>query len=81
MWSKGKYWPLLLKLKLQPYHCGEFVGNDCHKLLKNMDVLERNVEREKADHVLGFVKTFQHFKSVVSSCFGMTLNTAHVQHI
>ena len=46
-----------------------------------MNVLQRIVEREKADHMLGFVKTFQYFKSVVSSCFGMTLNTAYVQHI
>ena len=58
MWPKGKGWPLLLKLKLQPYHCGEFVGNDCHKLLKNMDVLQRIIEKEKADHMLGLVKTF-----------------------
>ena len=65
----------------QPYHGGEFVGNECHKLLKYMDVLQRIVEREKADHKLDFVKTFQHFKSVVSSCFGMTLNTVYVQHI
>ena len=46
-----------------------------------MDVLQRIVKREKADHMLGSVKTFQHFKSVVSSCFGMTLNTENVQHI
>ena len=46
-----------------------------------MDVLQRIVEREKTDHMLGFVKTFQHFKSVVSSCFGMPLNTVYVQHI
>ena len=81
IWPEGKDWPLLLKLKLQPYHGGEFVGNDCHKLLKNIDVLQRIVESEKAEHMLGFVKTFQHFKSVVSSCFGRTLNTAYVQHI
>ena len=48
MWPKGKDWLLLLKLKLQPYHGGEFVCNDCHKLLKNMDVLQTIVEREKA---------------------------------
>ena len=66
MWPNGKDWPLLLKWKLQPYH-GK---NDCHKLLKNMDVWQRIVEREKAEHMLGFVKTFQHFKSIVSSCFG-----------
>ena len=47
MWHKGKDLPLLLKLKLQPYHGGEFVGNDCHKPLKNMNVLQRVVEREK----------------------------------
>ena len=52
-----------------------------HKLLKNMDVLQRLVKREKADHMFGFVKTFQHLKSIVSSCFGMALNTAYVQHI
>ena len=81
MWPKRKDWPLLFKLKLQPYHGGEFVGNSFHKLLKNMDVSQRIVKREKVDHMNGFVKTLQHFKSVVSSCFGMTLNTAYVQHI
>ena len=49
--------------------------------MKNIDVLQRIVKSEKAEHMLGFVKTFQHFKSVVSSCFGRTLNTAYVQHI
>ena len=44
-------------------------------------VLKRIIEGEKADHMLGFMKTFQHFKSVVSSCFGMALNNAYVQHI
>ena len=81
VWPKGKDCPLLLKLKLQPYHGEEFVGHDSHNLLKNMDILQRFVEREKTDHMLGFVKTFQHFKSVVSSCFGMTLNTTYVQNI
>ena len=68
-------------MKIQPYHGGEFVENDCHKLLKNMEVLQRIVKREKADYMLGFVKTFQNFKSVVSFCFGMTLNTAYFQQI
>ena len=69
---KGKDWSLPLKLKLQLNHGGEFTGSDCHKLLKSMDILQRIAEREMADHMLGFVKTLQHFKSVVSSCFGMT---------
>ena len=33
MWPTCKDWLLLLKLKLQLYHSGEFVRNDCHKLL------------------------------------------------
>ena len=47
--SKGHKWPLLLKMKLHPYHGGEFVRNICYKLLKNMDVLQRIFEREKAN--------------------------------
>ena len=39
------------------------------------------LKEKKTDHMLGFVKTFQHFKSFVSSCFGMTLNTAYVKRI
>ena len=36
LWPKGNEWPLLLKMKLQSYHAGEFVRDDCDKLLKNM---------------------------------------------
>ena len=41
LWPGAKEWPAELHIKLQSYHGGHFKGNDCHKLLKNIDILQR----------------------------------------
>ena len=51
-------------------HGGHFKGNDCHKLLKNIDILRRMTEKACAYKVFGPIETFQRS---CSSCFGKTL--------
>ena len=34
----AKEWPAEFHIQLQPYQVKRFKGNDCHKLLKNIDI-------------------------------------------
>ena len=45
LWPGAKQWPALLHIQLQPYHGGPFAGNECHKLLQNVDILQRLAEK------------------------------------
>lgn len=58
---------------MEDYHGGEFVGNDCHKLLKNVSILENIFEEENLSELRYFCKAFYSFKDVVSECFGSEL--------
>ena len=52
---------------------GHFAGNDCHKLLQNIDILQRLAEESGAFQALGFVDSLRKFNDSVNSCFGTTL--------
>ena len=73
LWPGAKQWPALLHIQLQPYHGGQFAGNECHKHLQNVDILQRLAEKACAYEAQGFIKTFRNFRDVVSSCFGKSL--------
>ena len=72
-WPRAKQWPALLHIQLQPHHRGQFAGNECHKLLQNVDILQRLAEKACAYEAQGFIKTFRNFRDNVSSCFGKSL--------
>ncbi|XP_065668590.1 uncharacterized protein LOC136088569 [Hydra vulgaris] len=58
---------------IQPYHRGQFAGNECHKPLQNVDILQKLAEKAGAYQAQGFIETFCNFRDVVSSCFGKSL--------
>lgn len=66
-------WPLKLHIKMEDYHGGEFVGNDCRKLLKNVNILNELLEDENLIELKCFSKAFETFKEVVDGCFGSTI--------
>ena len=45
-WSKVSAWLNDLNIKPQPFHCGQFDGNKCRKMLKNVDLLHRMAEQD-----------------------------------
>lgn len=61
VWQGASEWPTQLHLNHQPYHGGDFVGNDCKKLLNNIDLLSDLVSKHQAAPALGFVKAFRLF--------------------
>ncbi len=73
LWPGAKEWPTLLHIQLQPYHGGHFAGNECHKLLQNIDILQRLAEKACAYQALGFIETLRNFRDVVNACFGSAL--------
>ena len=77
IWPQCKEWPKKLHIQEQPYHGGHFAGNDCHKLLQNVDLLQQMAENSGAFQVMGFVETLRKFRLVVSSCFGNTLDESY----
>ena len=40
-WSQSEEWLKLCFVKKSDYHGGAFEGNDCRKLLKNIDYLSK----------------------------------------
>ena len=77
IWPQCKEWPKKLHIQEQPYHGGHFAGNDCHKLLQNVDLLQQMAENSGAFQIMGFVEILRKFRLVVSSCFGNTLDESY----
>ena len=72
-WPRATEWPASLHINEEPFHGGHFAGNDCHKLLQNLDLLQHLAEKDSAFQVFPFIETFRKFQAVVASCFGMHL--------
>lgn len=63
-----------------------FEGNECHTLLKNVDVLwsciQENADGDPSQHPAAvFMAAFQTFGKVVHSCFGMELQEGWQVHV
>ena len=71
----------LIHMKQEQYHAGQFIGNDCYKLLNSLDLLQRMDKQASAFQIFGFTDTFRKLKSVVSACFGMILNDDFAEKI
>ena len=74
VWPDANTWPSSLKMDLSPYHGGMFEGNECRKLLRNVDKLQQLAEAKSAFQVFGIVEALRKFDAVVKSCFGSELH-------
>jgi len=52
------------------YHSGQFEGNECNDILKNLEKLEKYVPEEYA----AFIEAFEAMNEVKKSCFGYKLS-------
>ena len=59
--------------EMKKYQGGTFVGNDCKKLLSNIDELQRRLEEDQNVHGLPFIDAFRALESVRKACFGKDL--------
>lgn len=69
-----------LNIRRPKYHSGEFEGNQCNKLLNNLDELQRMIENsgfQTASVALPYLQALRNFKTVRESCFGKSLEPHH----
>nr|XP_047146733.1 uncharacterized protein LOC124819298 [Hydra vulgaris] len=78
---KADEWLQALHIQHQPFHGGQFEGNSCNKLLKNLDLLQTLAEKDNAFQVFPIIETFRKFANVVSSCFGNKLHSQFEEKI
>ena len=64
-------------IKRSEYHCGQFEGNDCRKLLKNLDKLRAICPQ----HMTNYAVTFERLNGVVEACYGYKLDANFVEKI
>ena len=72
-WSDADKWPAALHIQPSPYHGGQFEGNECRKLLKNVDVLHQLAETNSVHQTFSIIEAFKCFNLVVEACFGFIL--------
>ena len=71
MWPPIIDWLSSKHIVLEPYHGGQTLeGNDCSKVLRNLD----NLEEVSPSKFSLFMATFRAFRDVVDTCFGFTLD-------
>ena len=70
VWPGSEAWLKACFVKKEEYHGGAFEGNDCRKLLKNIDSLREICPEKHQD----FVRTYSNFNDVVTSCYGTNLH-------
>ena len=65
IWTHAPEWLSLLHIQQQPFHDGKLAGNECRKLLKNVDVLERLAQQHSFFPAVPFIDTLRKFNGVV----------------
>ena len=69
VWPDSYRWLDACHVKKTEYQGGKFEGNDCRKLLKNVQILNELCPQD----FYQFPKTLNHFDDVVHSCYGNDL--------
>ena len=73
-WKGVSLWLATIHIKQQKYHHGAFVGNDCLKMLKNVDTLQQIAEMHNMHVIQKYVHILRCLYPIVKSCFGMKLD-------
>ena len=80
-WPKVSLWLSHICVYQKNYHHGAFVGNDCMRMLKNVDVLQHICELHNMHIMQKYVHIMRCLYDVVISCFGMKLNPEYDTYI
>lgn len=70
-------WPKSLFIMKENYHGQTFEGNECNRLLDNLDMLSNMLP----DHLMPFHECFAAFRDAMKACFHSTLNEAYLHTI
>lgn len=66
-------WPEALYIHREQYHGETFEGNECNRLLKNLDMLERMLP----GHLMPFHACFVALRDAMDACFGYSLDPSY----
>ena len=66
---------------MQPFLSGQFAGNECSKLLQNVDILQRIAKKSCTYQVQGFIETFRSFRNFVNSYFGQIFDDSFLEKL
>ena len=77
LWPESSVWSNSCYVHKTEYHGGCFEGNDCRKLLKNVNLLQERCP----DEFRMFANTFSLFNEVVVACFGDKLEENYKEAI
>ena len=80
-WPNVSLWLSHINIKPKNYHHGAFVGNDCLKMLKNVDSLQQMAEVHNIHVIQKYVHALRSLYNVVVSCFGMVLDQKYNAYI
>ena len=80
-WVEAVKWPAALHIQLSPNHGGQFVGNECRELLKNVDVLQQLADTNLVPNIFHMIKAFKIFNLVVKACFGFIIQPDFAERI
>ena len=80
-WPGVSMWLEKINVKQKDYHHGAFVGNDCMKMLKNIDILQQIAEDQNVHTVAKYIHIYKCLQKVILSCFGMELDLQYKTHI
>ena len=69
VWVNSEQWLDAINVKKVDYHGGQFEGNECRAILKNIQVLRELCPPQFSQ----FVAVFDTFNDVVHSCYGSQL--------
>lgn len=70
-------WAKSLNVHHSKYNSGDFEGNQCNKLLYNLDELQRRIENagfETIVKAMPYLEAFRNLKLLKESCFGQNLD-------
>ena len=81
VWQNADEWPKMINIQQQPFHGGQFAGNECRKLLRNVDSLQQLAEKHACFLAFPFIETLRKFDAIVHACFGNTLQQNYCELI
>ena len=78
VWQNAERWPASLNIEMSEYHSGQFEGNNCRKLLNNVDTLQRLAESMQHSKLLALLTLFESSTLLSRPALALTLKMTMV---
>ena len=78
VWQNADEWPKMINIQQQPFHGGQFAGNECRKLLRNVDSLQQLAEKHACFLAFPFIETLRNLMLLFMPALGIHSNRTTV---